>query len=206
MGIAFGREARQRQNPQPPGDRTEIRHDLICVLSPSFVIVGQDHDIATDEVSVEILPPPSGTARVAGGKHAQVSESVGILLALDNEHLLGVALKQIGQVVGDGLDPSEIPNPSAMSIRTPLSEALGFVPNDLKESLTVGSDVIVGSVDDWSIGGFSDLTRPCEVDAPCRERIQDGLLTATGMAMHKHLSVVAKRDGEARPMVFMGGT
>src|SRR5262249_54150794 len=93
---------------------------------------------------VELGSPLAGAAGVARGRHADRAQRGDVLLALDDHYRasLGDVFDQLGQAVRDLLNAVEVPDPSALAVRSALAKIFRIVLDDLESELTVWGVVV----------------------------------------------------------------
>ena len=122
----------------------ERARDLLCVVLPGLIVVGQDHDTASPQIFCEVRRPLSGPAGIAGRNQKPVAQRLDVLLSLHNEHRLGrCGRQQLGEAIGNAAHSLSAPGPSARAIRAALDEGLRRLPDDLVEEGAVCVSVVV---------------------------------------------------------------
>src|SRR3954453_15377940 len=103
------------------------------MISPCLVVVGQDDDAPASEKLREVAAPFPGAAWIACRGQTELTEPVGILLALGNEDRLIRRGQQLGQPIGHRARALGRPFPTAAAIRSALAKILWIAkPGDLE--------------------------------------------------------------------------
>jgi hypothetical protein len=139
--------------------------DLLSVLAAGLVVVGQDHDPGAAECMAVLVLPLEGTSRTGSRREPKPDQVVRVLLAFDQPD--GLASRDsghhAGQVVEDAAGAFEIPDPVAVPVRAPLTEALGLEANDFEENLALFVVVGIGIGDlGLGAGSFGPADRDAE--------------------------------------------
>ena len=141
--VALLGQAGQLDDPNLGRDPVKVLGDLAGVLPAGLVIVGEDVDDPTLEPVVQVRRPLPGAFGGGGRDEAERRESIGVLLALADEHLVADRLQHLGQAVGD-LRPLGLAPAPARAVPVLLPEPLGLVPEHLgvRLALRVVVDVL----------------------------------------------------------------
>jgi hypothetical protein len=74
--------------------------NLVSVTAPGIVVVGQNVDVGSSKILIQLGRPLVGAAGVAGGDEAEASQPIDVLLALDDENgIIGGVCPQFKQPI-----------------------------------------------------------------------------------------------------------